>query len=694
LYTRLAASGYQYGPAFQALRAAWSGRDGIYADVALDPDLTPDPGSFLLHPALFDAALHAAIAPMLDERGGVFVPYVLRGVRLHAPGAQAMRVHLTGADVLSLSAVDDTGLPVVSIGSLSIREVDAARMTGAGQGSQLLRLEWKQFPSSAAAGQPDPSLGFLGADSIGLTDELESAQRQVVTYRSLRSLDAALRNGEPVPDVVMVCCAGQGGGAQAARSAAGRALVLAQEWLADERLAGSRLVFLTRGAVAVKSGEAVADLENSVVWGLVRSAQSEHPGRFGLVDIDEAAGCAASLMASIATAEPQVAVRRGRLLRPRLRRCPSSAPQGNAGSWAKNGTIMITGGTGALGGMVARHLVRRHGVRRLLLVSRRGADAPGAGELAGELTAAGADVAVASADVAEREDMLRVLDTIPPEHPLTAVLHCAGVLADATVASLTPAKLDQVMRPKVDAAVNLDQLTRAFPDCELVLFSSVSGLLGSAGQANYAAANCFLDAVAHRRKAAGLRGMTLAWGLWTGSDGMAEDLAAADLSRLARSGIVPLAAEDGLALLDACRARNEAVLVPVRLDEVAMRAPTVVLPGIMADLGAQPADLREPARAASEGEAGLLDTLARLADSERERAMVEFICAQGAAVLGHVDASEVAPDGDFADIGFDSLTNLELSRRLAAAIGMRLPATISFDYPSPVKLAAYLLGLL
>jgi NAD(P)-dependent dehydrogenase (short-subunit alcohol dehydrogenase family) len=355
---------------------------------------------------------------------------------------------------------------------------------------------------------------------------------------------------------------------------------------------------------------------------------------------------------------------------------------------------MITGGTGALGGVVARHLVRRHGVRRLLLVSRRGAAAPGAEELAGELTAAGADVVVASADVAEREEMLRVLAAIPQEYPLTAVLHCAGVLADATVASLTPAKLDQVMRPKVDAAVNLDELTRAFPDCELVLFSSLSGMLGGAGQANYAAANCFLDALAHRRKAAGLRGMALAWGLWTGGDGMAEELAAADLSRLARSGIVPLAAQDGLALLDASRTRNEAVLVPVRLDEAAMRASAVVLPGIMADLEAQPTGRRGPARAASEDEVRLPDALARLADSERERAIVEFICAQASAVLGHADASEVAPDRDFTDIGFDSLTNLELSRRLAAAMGMRLPATISFDYPTPMKLAAHLLSLL
>jgi nucleoside-diphosphate-sugar epimerase len=613
-----------------------------------------------------------------------------------------MRVHLTGEGEgeLSLSAVDDAGLPVVSIGSLSVREVDIARITAADQGSQLLRLEWKQFPVPAAAGQPARSLGFLGADGVGLTAALELVRPQVATYRSLRSLEAALRNGEPVPDVVLVSCAGPDEGVPAAHSAAERALALVQEWLADERLADSRLFFITRGAVAVRAGETVADLANSVVWGLIRSAQSEHPGRFGLVDIDEADGSVPGLMAAIGAAEPQVAVRQGRLLRPRLRRCPSSAPREMSGPWAKNGTIMITGGTGALGATVARHLAGRHGVRRLLLVSRRGAAAPGADELTAELAALGAEVDIVSADVADRDAMLRVLAATPDDYPLTAVLHCAGVLADATVASLTPARLHQVMRPKVDAAANLDELTRALPDCELLLFSSLSGLLGGAGQANYAAANSFLDALAHRRRAAGLRGMSLAWGLWTGGDGMAEALAAADLNRMARSGIAPLRAEDGLALLDASRARSEAVLVPVRLDEPGIRASRVALPAIMAGLAAQPADLRVPAMPGSGDDGagdkgtGLRDALVRLSDAERERAITDFICVQAAAVLGHADAGEVAPDRDFIEMGFDSLTNLELSRRLAAAMGMRLPATISFDYPTSAKLAPHLLSLL
>ncbi|WP_460370987.1 beta-ketoacyl reductase, partial [Actinocorallia lasiicapitis] len=245
------------------------------------------------------------------------------------------------------------------------------------------------------------------------------------------------------------------------------------------------------------------------------------------------------------------------------------AAERSAGRWDPEGTVMITGGTGALGVLIARHLVRQRGVRRLLLLSRKGPAAPGAAAVAEELTALGAEVAIAAGDAAEPADLARAVAGLPAAHPLTAVVHSAGVVADCTLTSLTPRRLRQVFRPKVDAVLALHELTKDLPDCDLVLFSSVSGLIGGAGQANYAAANAFLDAMAHRRRALGLRAVSLAWGLWESGDGMGGELGAADLRRLSRMGLAAMTVEEGLALLDASLHQPEALLVPVKLDDAA-----------------------------------------------------------------------------------------------------------------------------
>jgi polyketide synthase 12 len=355
------------------------------------------------------------------------------------------------------------------------------------------------------------------------------------------------------------------------------------------------------------------------------------------------------------------------------------------------GTYLITGGTGGLGSLVARHLVANHGVRRLLLAGRRGPDSPGAAELAEELRALGAQVEIRACDAADRTALAALLADIPAEHPLTGVVHTAGVLADGTFASLTPERVDTVMRAKVDAAWNLHELTADADLAAFVLFSSSAGVLGGPGQANYAAANTFLDALARFRALRGLPATSLAWGLWSsGANGMARTLGEADRARMSRGGMIPLAPEEGLALLDAVLAAPDApVLVPARLDAAALRArPDTVAPSILRAL-IRPGARRQAA--IGSGDADSLRTrLAGLGAAERDRVLLDVVRGNAAAVLGHADPAGIDPQRAFQELGFDSLTAVEFRNRLGAATGLRLPATLAFDYPSPAALVVYL----
>jgi len=352
------------------------------------------------------------------------------------------------------------------------------------------------------------------------------------------------------------------------------------------------------------------------------------------------------------------------------------------------GTVLVTGGTGDLGARVARHLAREHGVRHLLLASRRGEAAPGAAELVAELRELGADARVAACDVGDRADLTALLDGIDDDRPLTAVVHTAGVLDDAVVESLTPAQVTRVLRPKVDAASLLDELTRDRDLAQFVLFSSDSGTLGVPGQGNYAAANAFLDALAQLRRSRGLPAKSLAWGLWSDATGIAAGLSDVDVARLSRLGVVPMA--DELMLYDRACEAAEAVLTPTRLDLAALRA--------SADAGTLPPLMREVVRTrprrARTAQVSLERRLAGLPESERERVVVEVVCAQVAVVLGHDSPGAVDPERKYKELGFDSLGAVELRNRLADASGTRLPSTLVFDHPSPLATARYLLGRL
>jgi polyketide synthase 12 len=354
-------------------------------------------------------------------------------------------------------------------------------------------------------------------------------------------------------------------------------------------------------------------------------------------------------------------------------------------------TILISGGTSGIGALLARHLAREHGARRLLLASRSGAEAPGAGDLQAELEGLGAEVEIAACDLSDRGRLEALLATISAAHPLGAVFHSAGVLDDGVLAALDVERLANVMRPKVDAAWHLHELTADLGLSAFVLYSSAAGLLGGAAQASYAAANAFLDALAARRRAAGLPATSLAWGLWAQADSaMVGGIGAEEATRLAqqvraRLGFVPMPAEQGLTLLDAALAMPDAQLAPVAFDRAVLRS--------QAAAGTLPAVLRGLVPAASKRGAAatsLAELLTAVPEERRDAFVLDLVRDHVAAVLGHSSSAAIEPERAFRDLGFDSLAAVELRNRLVAATGIDLAPTLVFDYPSAVAIAGYL----
>ncbi|UYQ66232.1 SDR family NAD(P)-dependent oxidoreductase [Streptomyces peucetius] len=350
-----------------------------------------------------------------------------------------------------------------------------------------------------------------------------------------------------------------------------------------------------------------------------------------------------------------------------------------------DGTVLITGGTSGLGALFAKHLAEHHGAQQLLLVSRRGAAADGVAELVAELAAAGATVRVEACDVSDRNQLAGLLASL--EQPLTAVVHAAGVLDDGVIEAMTAEQIERVMRPKINAAWNLHELTADLELSAFVLFSSAAAQLGNPGQANYAAANAALDALAAKRRSQGLPATSLAWGLWADATGMTGELDEADLARMQRTGVGALPAELGLELFDTSLASDAALLVPVRLDLAALRiqARDGMLPALLRGL------VRAPARRAESVGGSLTQRLAGLTEADREQVVLELVQAQVAAVRGNASGAEVPPDRAFKELGFDSLAAVELRNRLTRITGLRLPATLVFDHPTPAEVAQLLL---
>ncbi|WP_344598973.1 SDR family NAD(P)-dependent oxidoreductase, partial [Streptomyces violaceusniger] len=692
-YEGLLDIGFAYGPAFQGLRRAWQRGGEVFAEVALDEETAEEAAAFGLHPALLDSALHAIGMGGLGNTGGEGrLPFAWTGVSLYASGASALRVHLApaGTDGVRLEIADTTGAPVAAVETLGLRPVSAEQLRSARTAyhESLFRLEWATTAGLAdAAGADVPADGrwaVLGADPLGLG---------TTAYGDLETLAGAVAAGTaPAPEYVVVSPSAEVGEqvARGAHRAAAAALSVVQRWLEEERFGDAPLVVVTRGAVAVGTEEPVADLAGAAVWGLLRSAQSENPGRFVLVDTDGADESLRALPAALASGEPQLAIRAGAVSVPRLARVAVEPEGDEARGLAPEGTVLVTGASGSLGGLVARHLVAERGVRHLLLVSRRGGEAAGADELTTELAELGASVRWAACDVADRDALAAALATVPAEHPLTAVVHTAGVLDDGVIGSLTSERVDRVMRPKVDAAWNLHELTRELDLAAFVLFSSSSGVFGGPGQGNYAAANAFLDALARHRAARGLPATALAWGLWAGA-GMGSTLDEADIARMRRAGLPPLPVAEGLALLDTALTVREASLVPMRVDVAALR--TQAASGAVSPLFR--GLVRIPARRAVDavaagGESGLAGRLAGLSEPEQERLLLDLVRGQVATVLGYAGAETIGSGRAFKDLGFDSLTAVELRNQLNTVTGLRLPATLIFDYPDPQVLARHL----
>ncbi|TDT97682.1 malonyl CoA-acyl carrier protein transacylase [Streptomyces sp. 846.5] len=991
VYERFAEVGYAYGPTFRGLQALWRRGDEVFAVVGLPENHEALAGTFGLHPALLDAALHAVLlSGPASGVGALRLPFSWGGVSLAAAGARTLRVRVAqlGADTVSLELADGVGGAVAKVESLVLREASGEPLGAAAHGGAfrdgLFQVDWVASAVGAAG----------GGDWVEVAD--------------LAELDGAVTG-----DVLVRVTAEPG----AVRAVTGRVLGVVAEWLAEERFGEARLVLVTEGAVGV--GREVPDPVLAAVWGLVRAARAENPGRFALVDVDGAAESWEAVPGALAGGEPELAVRGGAVFVSRLARVvagglavpgegawrlgiveqgtleglglveypgavrelgagevrvsvraagvnfrdvlnalgmyPGDAglpglegagvvtevgpgvvglavgdrvlgmfpaafgpvavadartvariPAGwsftqaasvplvfltayyalvdlgglqpgervlvhaaaggvgmaavqvarhlgaevfgtaSAGKWGalrglglddahiassrdlgfegafaevtggagmdvvldslagefvdaslrllprggrfvemgktdvrepdavaaahpgvayqafdlmdtdperlgemlavlvelfeagvlvpspvsvwdvrrapeafrylsqaknigkvvltlptvldRNGTVLVTGGTGGLGSLVARRLVRENGVRHLLLASRRGSAAPGVAELVRELTELGAAVTVAACDAADGQALEALLDAVPAEHPLTAVVHTAGVLDDGVVSALTPERMDTVYRPKVDAATNLHELTQGLDLAAFVLFSSVMGTFGGAGQGNYSAANAFLDGLAQVRRAEGLPAVSLAWGPWAPGAGMTSELSAADLRRMARNGMLPLGAEQGLDLLthvlEAGAGLERALLLPVNLDVTSLRGQADTVPALLRGLVRTPAR-RSAAVGAGAGAGGRLELEQRLVGlqaADRERAVLELVCAQAAAVLGHASAGDIASDQTFKVLGFDSLTSVELRNRVNAVTGMRLPATLVFDFPTPVALAEHVLS--
>ncbi|MCC2280645.1 type I polyketide synthase [Streptomyces sp. ET3-23] len=1017
LYGRLSETGLDHGPAFRGLQAVWRLGEEVLAEATVPESASGTPRPFTVQPAALDGLLHAVLAgqllPRHQQDRSILLPYAWSGVTARASRSSTLRARLraTAGDSVSVVVTDDTGQPVLSVDSLMLRSVTPDQLRSAGGAGSLLHLSWQSAPTPAIV--PIGQLTIVGADR-------PLALSAHPRYPDLGSLTKDVARGAPVPETVLWLRAATDLTApEHVRAELNHVLEQLREWLADDHVAASRLVVVTCRAVAVEPGEDVCDLANAAVWGLVRSAQAEHPDRLVLVDVDAADASYAALLDAVATGEPQLALRAGTTVVPRLRSvapdrtlappagttvttpwrlavpagdnrgelallaCPAvnnplvpgqvrvgvraaglnfrdvlahlgmapdnaavgveaagivlavgdgvddlapgdrvmglvpegigplavtshrmltRMPEGwtfpqaasvpaafltayyalvdlaclgpgesvlvhaaaggvgmaaiqvarhlgaevfgtahpgkwdtlralgltdshiassrtiafeqhflattggrgvdvvldclvrefvdaslrllprggrfiemgkvdvrdpdqvaqdhpgvvyrafdlitDAGEerigrmlteirdlfergvfqplptstwdvrhapeafrhmsqarhvgkvvltvpagWDPEGTVLVTGGTGMVGGLIARELVATHGIRHLILVSRRGQSAPGAVGLVHELEQAGARVSLAACDAAVRTDLAAVLAAIPPAHPLTAVVHAAGVLYDGLITALTPESVDAVLRPKIDAAVHLHELTR---DCELsgfVLVSSAAGALGPAGQGNYAAANAFLDALAHHRRAAGLPAQSLASGLWAPTSGMTGHLGRPDMSRIERAGIAPMSTTDGLALINRALLLDQVVVAPLRLGDAVLHSntdQTAAVPPVLRDL----VRTRPKARARTpraEAAPAFRDRVSALAGPERERLVLDLVRGEVAIVLGHRSAEAVQPDRVFRELGFDSLTAIELRNRLGAATGLRLPVSLVFDHPTPHALARFLL---
>ncbi|QKV96180.1 thioester reductase domain-containing protein [Streptomyces sp. NA02950] len=701
-------AGMTYGPVFRGLKGLWRRGDEFFAESRLPAEITPDATPYGLHPALADAALHGCLAAMADNntlKKEAVLPFTWTGVGLYAFGAAAVRARIktTGDAEFSVDLADGSGNPVGRIATLAFRPAGSLLR---GTVQALSAVRWTSLAPPVDA-LPDEGLRVLATGGDALGRLLADAGVEFGTCEDAASAarlpGPVLLDVSPAPDPITDPAGANGRDAAAvlARSAVDdvrRVLSGIREWLTATGDSPARLAVITHRAVGTVPDEDVADLAGASVWGLVRTAQAEYPGRFVLVDLDDEPSSASALPRALQTAEEQIAIRGGHLSTPRIGplRTESAAPP-LAGP---DQTVLITGGTGGLGGLLARHLAAEHGIRHLVLAGRRGESSPGARELVAELAELGASAQIVACDVADYDALSALLSSLPADRPLGAVVHAAGVLDDGTIETLTDASIERVMRAKVDGAANLHLLTEDRELSGFIMYSSVAGVLGTPGQANYAAANAFLDALMHHRRARGLPGVSLAWGPWEIDTGMTGGLTEVDHARLGRWGLLPLDAQDGCALFDAARAADSPLAIPCRI-QLTRAVDAQLIPAMLRDIVRDAPRLRQAKSAVkvdtSAGERERLRAFLIGLPAERRHAELVRIVAQHAAEVANLpSADDVAPDLPLMALGFDSLASLELRNRLVHLLGLtgHLSTNAVFQTPTPDGLAARIAAIL
>ena len=708
LFEQLSALEIEWGPRWRFVTGAWCGDTATL--VAMKPTDASVAG---LHPSVIDNSFASGLVTALDGgielEGTPQLPFAVSALRWFGeptgqiwcrsePRDRALDV--SGQQSVSdLVLWDDTGRVIAEIDGFVTRRAPQdlfLRVPEAADELPLVALSWRPLPPITGAIPAGRWLVFASTEAQGraLTERLEAAgmQASLTLLDAVAQPDLAVFEGldEPVDGVLCWFGAGTGAPPDRAQANAVTGLHLAQAVLrmADRQAAPTRWLWVTSGAQAL-DGES-PDPAAAALWGLGRVWQTERPELSGvLLDVNPSAStdeAVDTIVHQIAAAdgEPQVLVRGGHRHGLRLLR-----PDDRTRQWSlrSEGTVLVTGGLGFLGLLVARWLVEEMHVRHVVLLGRS-APEPEVSEVVRGLAAEGAKVSVVSADVTDRAALQRVLDGLPADLPLRGVIHAAGVLDDGTLPEQTAARFERVLRPKVQGAWNLHELTKTADLDLFVLFSSAASVLGAGGQSNYAAANAFLDALAQHRVAAGLPATSINWGQWS-VGGMTSGLRAADRARLERQGMLLIEPADGLDWLDAALRRPQAQIGVVPMDHA--RLSTALGRGVPALLSELTIAGQPLGRRRGSVDTAIVGRLARMPKAERSAALQIALRTEAARILGLSGPGEVPADKSLQELGLDSLMAVEVRNAVSDVVGRPLPATLLFDYPTIDGLSQYLL---